>query len=45
MWASRVLNKIYILWRQKRRTKDMTSKVYNKQIGGAHYKDMENSAE
>ena len=34
MWASRVLNKIYILWRQKRRLKDMTSKVYNKQIGG-----------
>ena len=40
MWASHVLNKIYILWRQKRRIEDMTSKVYNKQIGGTHYRKM-----
>ena len=37
MWASHVLNKIYISWQQKRRIKDMTSKAYNKQIGGTHY--------
>ena len=39
MWASHVLNKIYISWQQKRRIRDMTSKVYNKQIGGSHYQN------
>ena len=40
MSVSRELNKIYTLWQQRRIDSDMKSKVYSKQIGGTHYKDM-----